>query len=117
MTRTVFVSNGEAKYIQYISLGRHLLRGDEPVHLGGGDAGPNPYELLLTALGACTGKTVRMYADRKNWPLKRVDVTLSYERVHAEDSAASNGESVMVDAIEVELSLIGALSLRSNARD
>lgn len=106
MTRTVFVSNGEAKYIQYISVAV-IYCGDEPVHLGGGDAGPNPYELLLTALGACTGITVRMYADRKNWPLKRVDVTLSYERVHAEDSAASNGESVMVDAIEVELSLIG----------
>ena len=75
MTRTVFVSNGEAKYIQYISVGRHLLRGGEPVHLGGGDAGPNPYELLLTALSACTGITVRMYADPKNWPLKRVDVT------------------------------------------
>ena len=42
MTRTVFVSNGEAKYIQYISVGRHLLRGDEPVHLGAGDPGPNP---------------------------------------------------------------------------
>ena len=57
-----------------------------------------------------------MYADRKNWPLKRFDVTLSYERVHAEDSAASNGESVMVDAIEVELSLIGALSQEQRQR-
>ncbi len=66
MTRTVFVSNGEAKYIQYISVGRNLLRGDEPVHLGGGDARPNPYELSMTALGACTGITVRIFGlDRR----------------------------------------------------
>ena len=88
MSRSVVVEAGRLRYAQSISVGCHLLQGDEPVSAGGSDAGPNPYELLLAALGTCTSITVCMYADRKQWPLEGVHIELSYARVHAEDCAA-----------------------------
>jgi putative redox protein len=54
------------------------LRGDEPVDRGGADTGPAPFALLLSGLGACTAITLRMYAERKSWPLAEVDVKLTY---------------------------------------
>jgi putative redox protein len=87
-----------------------VLQADEPNDFGGNDAGPNPYELLLAALGACTSMTVRMYAERKQWPLKEVQVSLSYARIHAEDCAECDTKIGMVDRIEVEVSFTGDLS-------
>jgi putative redox protein len=57
--------------------GRHTWLGDEPVSAGGGDSGPTPFALLLSSLGACTAITVKMYAERKGWPLEHIDVKLS----------------------------------------
>ena len=62
----------------------HALVADEPREAGD-DLGMNPYELLLAALGACTAMTLRMYADRKEWPLESVTVELSHERTHTDD--------------------------------
>jgi len=61
-------------FAQQIAAGRHRLRGDEPVNVGGADTGPSPYDFLLAALGSCTSMTVGMYARRKNWPLERITV-------------------------------------------
>ena len=83
MTRAVLVNSGQVDYVQNISVGQHLSQADEPVDSGGLDAGPDPYELLLSALGACIGITLRMYAERKLWPLESVQVRLTYARVHA----------------------------------
>jgi len=110
VSRSVVVEAGRLRYAQNISVGSHLLRGDEPVSAGGSDVGPNPYELLLAALGTCTSITVRMYADRKQWPLESVHIELSYARVHADDCTACDKELNLVDGIEMELSLFGELS-------
>jgi putative redox protein len=72
------VSGEEKPYGVRIDTGGHALRGDEPPFQGGGDIGPTPFGLLLSGLGACTAITLRMYAERKQWPLSGVDVELSY---------------------------------------
>jgi len=110
VSRSVVVEAGKLRYAQKISVGPHLLQGDEPVSAGGSDVGPNPYELLLAALGSCTSMTVRMYADRRQWPLEGVHIELSYARVHAEDCTACDQELKLVDGIEMELSFFGELS-------
>jgi uncharacterized OsmC-like protein len=96
MTRAVLVNGRQIDYVQNISVGHHLFQADEPVNSGGLDAGPDPYELLLAALGTCISITLRMYAERKLWPLESVQVRLTYARVHAEDCAACDGETRLV---------------------
>ncbi|HZE63976.1 MAG TPA: OsmC family protein, partial [Pyrinomonadaceae bacterium] len=63
----------------------HILITDEPLEAGGEDAGPDPYTLLLAALGSCISMTTTLYARRKGWPLERVTVRLRQERIHAQD--------------------------------
>ena len=70
----------EVRYGEY-----HTFITDEPLGAGGEDAGPNPYTLLLAALGSCISMTTRLYAYRKAWPLERVTVRLRIDRVHAAD--------------------------------
>jgi putative redox protein len=72
------VTSDEQPYGVRIDSGGHALRGDEPASHGGGDTGPAPFGLLLAGLGACTSITLRMYAERKQWPLAGADVELSY---------------------------------------
>ena len=85
MTRNIVVNSGFPAYVQNISIGSHQLLADEPPESGGADAGPNPYELVMAGLGACTSMTVRMYAERRNWPLEKVQVQLKFSRIHAAD--------------------------------
>jgi putative redox protein len=75
MTRPVTVSTASSGSLQQdITIGGHRLIADEPVEAGGDDAGPAPHEYLLAALGSCTSMTVKMYTDRKGWPLRAVRV-------------------------------------------
>ena len=67
---------GKDRYRTEINVGGHALVGDEGPGLGGQNLGPAPYDFLLAGLGACTAITLRMYADRKEWPLESVDVGL-----------------------------------------
>src|SRR5438874_11621420 len=77
---SVHVRARDARYAQDMRAGKHLVVADEPEALGGADAGPAPYALLLASLGACTSITLRMYADRKGWDLGAVRVDLYLHR-------------------------------------
>jgi putative redox protein len=99
---------GTGTYTQQITVGDHRLIADEPRPIGD-DAGPTPYDLLLAGLGACTSMTVRMYADRKGWPLERVQVTLRHSRIHAEDCAQCETTKGWISHIDREIELIGDL--------
>lgn len=68
--------SGTEKYIQNITARQHHLTADESLGVGGSDAGPAPYDLLLSALGACTAMTLRMYAEKKGWELGEIGVDL-----------------------------------------
>jgi putative redox protein len=114
---TVLVlESGEGLLKQYLLDGRHRLVADEPVQAGGADAGPNPYELLLMSLGACTAMTLRLYARRKQWPLERVAVRLSHSRIHAEDCAECETKTGFIDRIEREIELKGPLDAEQRGR-
>ena len=99
-----------------IRSGRHGLVADEPVSVGGGDEGPSPYDLLLAGLGACTGMTLRMYADRKQWPLEEVTVHLRHSKVHAVDEAHPEKPDARIDRIDREVELAGPLDEAQRAR-
>ncbi|WP_404337057.1 OsmC family protein [Sphingomonas sp. MMS12-HWE2-04] len=81
---------GQDRYSTKIDIGTRSLMADEPPSRGGGDTGPAPYELLLASLGACTAITLRMYADRKQWPLASLDVQL---RLHGQ------GETLRIERV------------------
>ena len=84
---------------------------DEPVAAGGDGAGPDPYTLLLAALGSCISMTTQLYARRKGWPLDRVIVRLRQNRIHAKDCAECVNETEgYVHHIERSVSFEGALS-------
>ena len=72
-------SIGTTNYLVAIAAGHHPITADEPTKLGGQDAGPAPYELLCSALCACTAITLRMYAERKQWPLSAVQVDVHFK--------------------------------------
>jgi putative redox protein len=110
MTRKVIVNSGLPAYVQNISIGPHQLSADESPETGGADAGPNPYELVMAALGACTSMTVRMYAERRNWPLEKVQVDLTFSRLHAADCDDCSRKKGIVNRIEKKITLIGDLS-------
>ncbi len=97
-------------FVQEIVAGRHQLRSDEPVSVGGTDTGATPYDLLLAALGSCTSMTVGMYARHKQWPLTRVTVRLSHSRVHARDCAVCDTEKAMLTVIDRNVEFEGPLS-------
>jgi putative redox protein len=92
-------------YVCDIQAGHHQLIADEPIPLGGTDLGPTPYVYLKAALGACTSMTIRMYAERKKWPLQDAIVTLRHSR-------DGNKESVF----ERDIKLVGALDEEQKQR-
>jgi putative redox protein len=116
MPRAVTVSGGPSSLRQVISVGRHELFADEPKASGGHDEGPDPYELLLSALGSCTNMTLRMYADRKGWPLKEIRVVLTHSKNYAEDCVNCEQPAAMLDRIERRITLIGELSAEQRQR-
>lgn len=108
-TSTVEESHG-GRYQQTGGARGHTITIDEPHAMGGDDTGPDPYEMLLMSLGACTSMTIRMYASLKNIPLSHVRVDLSHERIHAEDCAECISSEGKVDQITRCIALEGPLT-------
>jgi putative redox protein len=110
MATVVRTKTGSGKFVQDITTGGHQLIGDEPKASGGNDAGPSPYDFLLTALGTCTSMTVKMYADFKKIPLEQVTVTLNYDKVHAQDCENCENDTALMDHIDRKIELKGTLT-------
>ena len=104
------------RFINTLRDGRHTITADEPADVGGDDAGPGPYELLLMSLGACTSMTLRMYAELKKLPLERVRVKLSHRKIHAQDCVECETKEGKLDEITREITLEGALSEEQRGR-
>ena len=100
---------GRGRFQQEVIVGSYRLLADEPENVGGLDSGPGPYELLLAALGACTAMTLRLYAERKQIPLRRTEVRLRHARIYAVDCAECETRSGMIDRIERVITLEGDL--------
>lgn len=79
--RDVTVQTGTGKFQQVVFVDSHRLLADEHKELGGDDAGPDPFEYVLSGLGACTSMTIKMYADRKSWSVTNVNVHLSIQKL------------------------------------
>ena len=95
---------------QEVFVGSHRLAADEPAESGGTDRGPNPYDMLLASLGACTSITLTMYAQREGLPLRGVTVWLQHSSIHAEDCAECETKEGKIDRIELNIELDGPLS-------
>jgi putative redox protein len=106
----VVVRGTARNFFQEISAGSHKLQADEPASVGGGDAGPDPYDYLMAGLGACTSMTVGLHARRKKFPLEKITVSLHHSRIHAKDCEDCETNEGMLDRIDVDLELTGPLS-------
>jgi uncharacterized OsmC-like protein len=95
----------------------HALTTDEPIGAGGEDAGPDPYTLILAALGSCISMTVTLYARRKQWPLEQVTVRLRQNRIHVKDCQECNQLAEgYVHRIERSITFTGPLTEEQRAR-
>ena len=112
----VVEESGHGALEQVVTAGTHRYLADEPVAVGGGDTGPGPYDFLLSALGACTAMTLRLYARRKQLPLERIRVALRHRRIHAEDCVGCETQDAKLEVIDVEITLTGALEPAARAR-
>lgn len=112
----VWVEETGQGLINRILTHKHELYADEPEAVGGQDLAPDPYALLLSALGACTSMTLRLYANRKQLPLQGVRVRLRHSKVHAKDCAECDDKNAMLDHIERNIELAGELTAAQRAR-
>ena len=107
---------GASGFRTELEIGGFELLSDEPTSVGGGGAGPTPYELLLAALGSCTAMTLRMYATRKQWPLASVVVRLRNTPKHITDCLESATSSVGPRHLDRVVELYGELTPEQHSR-
>lgn len=106
----------EYVFTQSLVAGAHAYYADEPESENGDDLGPDPYELMLWALGACTSMTLMEYARRQGWGLHDVRVHLHHERVHASDCENPDDPNARMDRIERVIALEGDLTAEQRRR-
>ncbi|MEC4724598.1 bifunctional alpha/beta hydrolase/OsmC family protein [Shewanella sp. D64] len=106
----LLVEERDHKFTQTIISDSHTWLADEPLEVGGKNLGPDPYEHLLAALGACTSMTMRMYAERKKWPLQDIKIDLTHNRTYIQDCENCESGKGQLDTLTREIELIGDLS-------
>lgn len=106
--KVIVAENGQGRYQQQVVAGEHRLLADEPVGMGGGDAGPAPFDFVMAGLGACTSMTLRMYAERKGLALTRIAVELAHDKVEIDGQPR--------DRIRRTITLDGELSPEQRGR-
>ncbi len=100
-----------------ITNGTHTWVADEPTDLGGTNTGPNPYEMLLGALGACTCITLSFFAQRKGWDLTSVSARFTYDKVHADDCADCDDDLTgWLEHVTTEIFIEGTFDEAARAR-
>jgi putative redox protein len=112
----VTVKSQPQPYTVTITNSRHRWVGDEPADKGGADAGPSPFEMLLSSVGACVAITVQMYAGRKGWPLEGVAIDLEHSKIQAADCDDCESETGKISEIKLRLALEGELSEEQKER-
>jgi len=112
----IVARTGRAHYRTDVQINGYSLVSDEPTDVGGSGLGPSPYELLLAALGSCTAMTLRMYADRKQWPLESVVVRIRDTPPHMKDSEECETSAVGPRSFDRVVELKGPLSAEQRAR-
>ena len=112
----VVVGEGNRRFLRDVTSDDHAWVADEPIRVGGDNLGPDPYEHLLAALGTCTSMTIRMYANRKEWPLDDVQVQLEHTREHAQDCEDCEDKPARVDVLSRAIRLEGPLDASQRAR-
>jgi uncharacterized OsmC-like protein len=114
--RSVVVSGPATGFRTEVEVGGHHLVVDEPIAVGGADEGPTPYEMLLAGLGACTAMTLRIYADRRKWPLERALSSLRHRKVHAQDCIDCETKPAKMDVVDRVITLEGSLTVEQRAK-
>lgn len=104
------VLTGPSGYTTEVKAGHHRFLADEPLSVGGNDLGPNPYDLLVAALGTCTSMTLRMYSDRKKWDVRQIKVHLQHDKIHVTDSGDPEKKNNRIDKIDRRIEVTGDLS-------
>jgi uncharacterized OsmC-like protein len=112
----VIVRGNAREFLQEVVSGKHHLRADEPVNYGGKDEAPGPYDYLLIALGVCTSMTIGYHARRKQIPLENITVSLRHSRIHAKDCEECETKAGMLDRIDLQIELTGALTPEEHSR-
>lgn len=112
----IVVGEGNKKFLREIASDDHFWLSDEPETVGGDNLGPDPYEQLLSSLGACTSMTMRMYANHKGWPVEDIQVQLKHTRIHDEDCDQPDKPSCKIELIEKAIHIKGQLDEKQISR-
>lgn len=112
----ILVTEQNHKFTQTVFTKDHSFYADEPSKVGGDNKGPDPYELLLASLGACTSMTIRMYATLKKLPLDNIEVKLSHTKTHEKDCEDCENKKNYLEVIIRTIKLQGNLNLEQKQK-